>query len=152
MSKAFVKQFCFCLLAGSVVYIAENVSGSRQVAGLVEQNGFVLLAAVFALSITSLSFILSRITYLEETRGNNHIFDLSKKAAMESLNEQALSLALFLLLMAITPKQEVYNSSLCRYFWLYPVAVVQRATIIFTLYASFDAAKAMIKSCVFPEN
>lgn len=154
MSKYLIWQPICCIVFGGVSIIVEHLSGSNLIHELIERNGFVLLAAVYTLSITSIYFILTRISELESRAKNWHIFDKTKRSALRCINEQTIVLIIFYTILILMPNSGDPEADICclKQIWIFLLKSLARAAVFFMLYASYDSARASVKSCIFSKN
>ena len=154
MSKNLIKQIIYCIVFGGVSMVVENCSGSNLIHELIEQNGFVLLAAVYTLSITSVFFILTRISELESRKNDWHIFDKTKMAALRCINEQTVVLIIFYTILILMPNIDASEVDVfwLKKIWIFSLKSLARGAVFFMLYASYDSARASVISCIFKQN
>lgn len=148
-------QISVCLLLAIVSLIIENVSGTSAMQDYLEVNGLTILIGLFAINITALVYVISRLIDLEKEHKKPYHFDESKREGRNGIYELFSMIVVVYfttisapLLLKIFPSDTTDLFSICV---LKIPALILRASLFMAIYATLDFSKAIINCSLNPD-
>ena len=141
-----VIQYCICLAVAVVMYLLERSIGSVRINAFITEQGLIILAALIALSYTSITFLIARLNDLEKEGGKPNFFDETKIESLYCIKEQGVMFALLFATIAFTPEM-CWDNSTSWYVCVAPCTIA-RACIFQALYATYDFIRATVESSI----
>ena len=144
--KTFIFQFIISTLLASVSVSSEYWTESLKVRDFINDNGLILISALFAINVATLAAIMPILRELEETENR---FTKTRNAALNGIKEMLLMGVVFYILLIIAPDKYwctcTINKTSFDIIFSWVVCILARATIFHSVYATYDFSRALIK-------
>jgi len=152
MSVFFIQIPC-CLALAALSYWIEKTTGSKLVTTFLENNGLLLICALFAINSTCALQTAARLHELEKEHNKPYALDGTKKALIAGIYEQLIVLGIYYFLMAATPAS-YWTIGVTHDFISFATLpnITARACLFMSMYATHDYARSSIRCYLNPES
>lgn len=144
--KTLAQQFILSVLLAVLSVSLEFWTGSLKVRDFINDNGLILISALFAINVATLAAIMP---ILRELEGAANRFPETRNAALNGIKEMFLMGIVFYILLILAPDKYwcvcTTNKSLFDILLSWSVSIFARATIFHSVYATYDFSRALIK-------
>lgn len=144
--KTFIYQFIVSILLAAVSVSFEYWTKSLKVRDFIDDNGLILISALFAINVATLAAIMP---ILRELEGTENRFTETRQAALNGIKEMFLMGVVFYILLIIAPDKYwctcTINKTTCDIVLSWIICILARATIFHSVYATYDFSRALIR-------
>lgn len=134
----YIVSTCIALIS----VVVERSVGSTAVDHFILEQGLIIIAALIAVSVTSVIFTISCLEKIEQKLEKPNFFDASRKEALSCIREQG-TMSIFLYAALAASPDYWWNSPGLPWYTAIP-GIITRACIFQVIYASYDFVRASI--------